>query len=67
VGIASDARIVDLHDPAAPVVLLSSLQDPSQWGNLIVRAQATPEELTKSIGQAIESLGHEYPLRTKTI
>jgi predicted permease len=67
VGIASDARIVDLRDPAAPVVLLSSLQDPSQWGNLIVRAQATPEELTKSIGQAIESLGHEYPLRTKTI
>ena len=67
VGIASDARIVDLRDAAAPVVLLSSLQDPTQWGDLVVRTSGTAEDRTKPIGQAIESLGHEYPLRTKTI
>jgi predicted permease len=67
VGIASNARIVDLRDAAAPVIFLSYLQYPPQWGNLIVRTNEPPEELAKIVGQAIESLGHEYPLRTKTI
>jgi predicted permease len=67
VGIARNARIVDLRDAAAPVIFLSYLQHPSQWGNLIVRTTKTPEALAKTMGQAIESLGHEYPVGTKTI
>jgi ABC-type antimicrobial peptide transport system permease subunit len=67
VGIASNARIVDLRDAAAPVIFLSYLQYPPKWGKLIVRTNEAPEALAKTVGQAIESVGHEYPLGTKTI
>jgi predicted permease len=67
VGIASDARIVDLRDAAAPVILLSYLQYPPQWGNLIVRTKEAPEALAKTVGHEIEAVGHEYPVRTKTV
>jgi len=67
VGIANNARIVDLRDAAAPVIFLSYLQYHPEWGNLIVRTNEPPEALAKTVGQAIESLGHEYPLGTKTI
>ncbi len=67
VGIASNARIYDLRDAAAPVIFLSYLQYPSQWGNLIVRTNEAPEALAKTVGHEIESLGHEYPLRTRTV
>jgi len=67
IGIAGNARILDLRDAAAPVVYFSNLQVPSQWGNLIVRTNEFPEALEKTVGHEIESLGHEYALSTKTI
>jgi hypothetical protein len=69
VGIASDARILDLRDAAPPVIYVSYLQYPkwAQWGNLFVRANESPEVLAKTIGREIDSLGHEYALRTRTI
>ncbi|HEY6266727.1 MAG TPA: ABC transporter permease [Candidatus Acidoferrum sp.] len=67
VGIASNARIVDLRDSNAPAIFLSYLQYPPQWGNLIVRTKEAPEALAKTVGQEIEALGHEYPLHTKTV
>jgi predicted permease len=67
VGIASNARIVDLRDAAAPAIFLSYLQYPPQWGNLIVRTKEAPEALAKAVGHEIEALGHEYPLYTKTV
>jgi predicted permease len=70
VGVAEDARIFDLRDAAPAVIYLCDLQLPAEWGpylNLYVRANENPEALAKSIGQEIESLGHEYPLRTGTV
>jgi predicted permease len=69
VGIASDARILDLRDAAPPVIYVSYLQYPkwAQWGNLFIRANESPEVLAKTIGREIDSLGHEYALRTRTI
>ncbi len=67
VGIASNARIVALRDASAPVIFLCYFQRPSQWGNLIVRTTKGSEAPARAIDQAIESLGHEYPLGTKTI
>ena len=67
VGIVGNARIFDLRDAAKPVIFLSYLQYPEQWGNLIVRTSESPEALAKTVGHEIESLGHEYPLRTKTV
>jgi predicted permease len=67
IGIAGNARILDLRDAAAPFVYFSDLQGPSQSGNLIVRTNEFPEALEKTVGHEIESLGHEYALSTKTI
>ncbi len=67
VGIANNARIVDLRDAAAPVILLSYLQYPPQWGNLIVRTKEAPEALAKTVSHEIEAVGHEYPVHTKTV
>lgn len=67
VGIARNARIFDLRDATTPVLFLSSFQYPHEWGSLLVRTMKSPEALGKTIGREIESLGHEYALRTRTI
>jgi predicted permease len=72
VGIAADARILDLRDAAPPVVYFSYLQNLQQWGDtfrgeLFVRTSVPPETLARIIDHEIESLGHEYALETKTI
>jgi predicted permease len=67
VGFASNARIFDLRNLAAPVIFLSYLQTPPKWGGLIVHTKEAPEGLAKTVGQEIESLGREYPFWTGTI
>jgi len=69
VGVAEDARVLDLRDSAPPIVYLSYLQAPpwAGWGNLYVRTKENPEALAMTIGHEIDSLGHEYPLRTATV
>ncbi|MGC1482744.1 MAG: ADOP family duplicated permease, partial [Candidatus Acidiferrum sp.] len=67
VGICRDARIVDLREAATPLIYFSVLQFQHPWGNLIARTSQAPETLEKSIGHAINSLGHEYALSTKSI
>ena len=68
IGIASDARLFDLRETAAPVAYLHLLQQPDhlQSGTLFVRTDQSPEAVARTIGQEIESLGREYPLRTQT-
>ena len=66
-GVADDARIFDLHKAGAPVIYLPSAQHSTQFGYLFVRTRETPEALARTVGHEIESLGHEYPLGTKTI
>lgn len=67
IGVAADARLVNLRDASPPMLYLSSLQFPHEWGNLIVRTAQSPDALAKTIGQEIDSLGHEYVLSTKTV
>jgi len=68
-GICEDARVLDLRDSAPPIIYLSYLQFPNwgPWGDLYVRTEKSPEALAKTVDLAIESLGHEYPLRTATV
>jgi predicted permease len=67
VGVVNVARVLDLRDAAAPVIFLSYLQYPAEWGGLIVRTKESPEALKKTIGHEVESLGHEYVIRTRTV
>jgi putative ABC transport system permease protein len=68
VGLASDARLFDLRDSAAPVIYFTVLQHPDwlQWGTVFVRTQEAPEAAAKTIGREIESLGREYPVRMES-
>lgn len=69
VAVADDARILDLREAAPPVIYLCYLQypQPVPWGDLYVRAARDPQTLAKTIGQEIDSFGHEYLLRTGTV
>ena len=69
VGIANNARIFDLRNAAAPVIYLPYPQHPkwTEQGDLLVRTRVAPEALARTVGHEIESVGHEYPLSTKTI
>jgi len=67
VGVADDARLLNLRDAAPPIVYISCLQYPVLWGDLYVRTKGDPEALAKTIGLEIESLGHEYVLRSATV
>ncbi|MGO8788292.1 MAG: ABC transporter permease [Terriglobia bacterium] len=66
-GVADDTRLFDLHKAGAPVIYLSSTQHSTQFGSLFVRTREAPEAVAKTVGREIVSLGHEYPLGTKTI
>jgi len=69
VGIASNTRLFNLHNAAAAVIYVSCLQYPqwTQQGHLFVRTREAPAALARAVGHEIESLGHEYPLSTKTV
>jgi predicted permease len=68
IGLASDARLFDLREPPTPIIYFPVRQypDKAHWGTLFVRTSARPESIVTAVGREIESLGHEYPLRTKT-
>jgi predicted permease len=69
VGIADDARIFDLRNQAAFTLYLPSLQHSklALWGNLFIRARVSPETLTRQVTYEVESLGHEYVIRTRSV
>lgn len=67
VGIADDARLLDLRDAAPPIVYLSCLQSAQLFGDLYIRTNEDPEALAKTVGLEIDSLGYEYPSRTATV
>jgi hypothetical protein len=69
VGVAHNARVFDLRDPAAYVIYVPCLQHTkwTQWGRLFVRTKGAPDVLARTVAHEIESLGHEYVLRTQTV
>lgn len=71
VGVASNARLFDLHDSAPRVVYLPYVQYPKfaerSTADLFLRTNQAPEGIARTVGREIESLGHEYPLSYKTV
>jgi predicted permease len=69
VGLASNARLLDLYDPRALTIYVPLLQDSKtvRWGNLEVHTGANGAPLSAALRTEIESLGHEYPLRISTV
>jgi predicted permease len=69
VGVVDNARVFDLRDSTECVLYFPSLQHPkwAQWSNLFIRTSAAPAALSPAVTQEVESLGHEYVLRTRSI
>ncbi len=71
VGVASSVRLFDLRDSAPAVVYLPYVQYPRFTerftANLFLRTNQAPEAMARTVGREIASLGHEYPLSTKTV
>jgi len=69
VGVASDSRLFDLHNLAAPVIYLPGFQYPDsrQFDCLFVRAREAPETLARAVGSTISSFGHEYALSMRSL
>jgi len=67
VGVAADARLIDLRDATIPILYFPAQQHPHGWGNLFVRTTEPAYALAKTIGSQIESLGHEYAVSTKPV
>lgn len=69
VGVADNARVFDLRDASPSIIYFCYLQFPaeSQYGTLYVRTSQPPDTLAKSISRAVEALGHEYVLGTRTV
>jgi predicted lysophospholipase L1 biosynthesis ABC-type transport system permease subunit len=69
VGVADDARVFDLRDPASYIVYVPCLQHPkwTQWANLFIRTSAAPDRLAQTVTREVESLGHEYVVRSRSV
>lgn len=71
VGVASNARLFDLRDPAPPVVYLPVVQYPKyaqrSAGDVFLRSSQAPELTAKTVAREVESMGHEYLLGYKTV
>jgi len=67
VGVAEDARVLNLRDATLPVLYLCAFQEQTQAGNLVVRTTQSPDLLAKSASREINSFEHEYALQTRTV
>ena len=74
VGVADDARVLDLRDAAPPIVYFSYIHvsnvpyaQSNPWADVYVRTKGDPAALAITIGHEIDSLGHEYPSRAATL
>jgi hypothetical protein len=65
VGVADNARLLDLHDPDSAVIYLPCNQAP--WLFLFVRTRRAPGTLARTVENEINSLGRDYVLGAKTM
>lgn len=67
VGVVSDARIQDLHDPLPLAVFVPAAQE-SRIGllTLEVRTAGDPTALSGGVREALEGFGRQYALKTRT-
>ncbi len=67
VGVADNARIIDLHQADPPVIYLPCFQHKGRAGNLLVRTRNNPQSVGRLVDREVESLGHDYTLGSRTV
>jgi predicted permease len=67
VGVVSDVRVQDLHDPLPLAVFIPGAQEPRiSLLTIEVRTAADPTALTSGVREALEALGRQYALKMRT-
>jgi len=67
IGVANNARLLDLHDAAPPAIYLAAMLDSARGGCYFVRSTTPPEALARSLAREVDSFGHDYVLSTRTV
>jgi predicted permease len=68
IGLAGNARFLDLHDAAPSAVSMPALQfESGPWGHLFVRTHRSPEVLVRTLENEVNSLGRDYTLAARTV
>jgi ABC-type antimicrobial peptide transport system permease subunit len=68
IGVASNARFLDLHNASPSAVYLPVQQfTPGPWEQLFVRTHKTPEAVARAAESEVNSLGRDYSLGARTI
>ncbi len=70
VGIAHNARIIDLHQADPPVIYFPCLQHIAgerPVGDLLVRTHNDPQTVGRLVDREVESLGHDYAVESRTV
>lgn len=68
IGVARNARLINLRDPDAPLIYVPSPQHPrfSESGNLFVRVE-NPAATARSVQSEVQAHGREYSISAKTL
>lgn len=68
IGVARNARLIDVRDPSAAIVYVPLPQHPSYstFGALYVRSR-NPAQIERTVQQKVDSEGHEYTTRVTTL
>jgi predicted permease len=68
VGVAGNARFLDLHKATPSAIYLPVLQfAPGPWEYLFVRTRKAPQALGRAVEDEVNSTGRDYSLGAKTI
>jgi predicted permease len=68
IGVAANARFLDLHNPSPSAVYLPVHQfTPGPWEQLFVRTRKAPEGLARAVEDEVNSLGRDYSWGARTI
>jgi predicted permease len=69
VGVADDARIFDIRNQTPLTLYLPNLQHSklALWGTLFVHTGVSGSEFVHEVTREVESLGHEYVLKTRLV
>ena len=68
IGVAQNARILDIRDANAPLIYIPALQfrNFAEGGTLLVGGTSTPD-FARTIDTELQSFGHEYSSSTNTL
>lgn len=67
IGIAADARLMDIRSSSTSTLYVPFLQQPKYWTNVEVRTMGAPRSVLRAGRQLVEQLGNQYVFNAETL